>query len=556
MQSSLIRSLVQQLIVLTAASLALFAAALCVVVVQYDPAPRWQADGTAAQADGDSPTSPLVAVVSYVAAFHPAPAVPEYVHPLVPSAAPAPAPPLSEPKRPAEVAASAWPAGMPAMNPPLAPAAAPPSPGAVTAAPASFPPAVPQSPLLFLAPPGALPNFAPPAGSLLPRMAAVPTPAVAVAPQPAAAASAGRASAAAATPSANSPATGVAQAQPGGLATSPVAAVAQPTPRPGQSSGPDLSGRAAVAPVPGGGVASSPVARAQATAPASGPGASIPFSRATRNSSKLGIGVYARGGAQMLAEIDKVRPGVVLLMDPDVEFAREVRKLLPNAFIVGRRYVREQPLDDPRRRGAAFADYVSEKAMPTKGVVDAWMSYNEPVNAGDYASYRAYDQFQVAFAERLQGHYGVAAVAGNDGPGAIEAHEYPQYFRQAIQASRYFGAHAYTSQKATTFREPSVDWYALRYRKIYAALEAAGIRNVSLVITEVGLVEGWQGRKIPPEQMAADYIWLANEMHKDSYAIGFAAFGLFQETSRWAAHQLAATRVPELLAFYQPPVQR
>ncbi len=274
--------------------------------------------------------------------------------------------------------------------------------------------------------------------------------------------------------------------------------------------------------------------------------------RRVNTGSKMGLGVYFRGGEKMLQELARTRPGVVLLMDPDVEFAKEVRKLLPNAFIVGRRYVPFQPLDSPRKRGASFADYVAEKAVPARGAVDAWMSYNEPVPKGDFNGYQAYNQFQVAFAERLQHHYGISAVAGNDGPGAIEPQDYPRHFREAIQASHYFGLHAYGSPSAASLQEPGREWYILRYRKIHEALEAAGIKNVSMVVTETAVVEGWQGRKLVPEQMAADYFWLAEEMKKDPYMIGYAAFGLFADPGRWAGYQIANTKVLDLLATYRP----
>jgi hypothetical protein len=221
--------------------------------------------------------------------------------------------------------------------------------------------------------------------------------------------------------------------------------------------------------------------------------------------------------------------------------------MFPKAFIAGRRYVREQPLDNPAQRGAAFADYVAQKAVPAKGLIDAWISYNEPVAAKDYDGFRAWNLFQVAFAERLQRRHGVAAIAGNDAPGAIDINEYPQYFSDAIRASSYFGLHAYASLKSASLREPAADWYALRYRKVHNAMENAGLSGVPIVLTEVAVPDGWQGWKLSPEYTASDYLWLANEMQRNTYAIGYAAFGLFGDSGRWANFQLSNTKIPALL---------
>ena len=72
----------------------------------------------------------------------------------------------------------------------------------------------------------------------------------------------------------------------------------------------------------------------------------------------------------MLGVLDQARPSVILLMDPTVDFAQEVRRRFPKAFIIGRIYVVDQPLDNPTQRGSDFADRVSGLAVPLKGTVD------------------------------------------------------------------------------------------------------------------------------------------------------------------------------------------
>jgi len=262
---------------------------------------------------------------------------------------------------------------------------------------------------------------------------------------------------------------------------------------------------------------------------------------------KLGLGVYESGGA-MLPILDEARPSVILLMDPTVDFAREVRRRFPKAFIVGRIFADPQPLDHPEQRGTAFADRVAQVAVPLKGVVNAWMSYNEVANGDDPANLIAYNAFQVAFAHRLQDHYGIAAVAGNDGPRSVRAEEYPQYFAEAISTSRYFGVHAYPDPGIKSLRDPAAYDQIFYYRKIHAALEAAGIKSGPFIVTEVGLYNGWRDVTSDTE-MARDFVWYAEQMNQDSYTIGMAVFGLFLG-DRWSRFNIDGSIIPTIMGDY------
>ena len=268
--------------------------------------------------------------------------------------------------------------------------------------------------------------------------------------------------------------------------------------------------------------------------------------------SKLGIGVYAlHAGDDVLEELLRARPGVLVLQDPDVDFVRKVRYCFPSAFIVGRHFFAEQPLDNPEERGVAAADKVAEQAVPFKGLIDAWMSYNEPVGHNDYEGYRAYNRFQVAFAKRLQGHYKISAVAGNDPPGAVEPYDYPRYFADAILASDYFGLHAYGGPNRAALNDGDAAYFALRYRLVHRELLKAGIRDVAIVLTEVGRGEGWRGL-IGEEAMADEYTWLAGELAGDEYMIGMAIFGIFRDGD-WSAFNIRGTRIVDRIGQYQPP---
>lgn len=282
------------------------------------------------------------------------------------------------------------------------------------------------------------------------------------------------------------------------------------------------------------------------------PGPLMPITKVT----KWGLGVY-REGNEVFQDLYTAKPTVLLLMDPSEGWAKRLRETFPKAFIVARRFRNEvsQPLDNPAARGVAFADMVAQHAVPLKGVVDAWVSYNEVTAKNGYDDYRRYNQFQVSFARRLQDVHGVAAVAGNDGSGTIEPFDYPKYFAEAIQASRFFGVHAYSPPGTRSMRDDA-EWNALRYRKIHDELEKAGIRGVKMVMTESGLGNGWLGR-LDDAQMAEQFFWFTDELEKDSYVIGHAAYGLFAGLdSQWRDFEMKGTDILTRMGYYEPPARR
>ena len=310
-----------------------------------------------------------------------------------------------------------------------------------------------------------------------------------------------------------------------------------------------------------------PVPTAKPVAPTSSPGPSptprptpppaptaglkVPITKIT----KWGLGVYMEGN-EIFDSLYMAKPSVLLLMDPSAGWAKRIRESFPKAFVVGRRFRPEvsQPLDNPSARGAAFADAVAEHAIPLKGVVDAWVSYNEVVGKNAYEDYKRYNEFQVAFAKRLQDVHGVPAVAANDGSGAVDPADYPKYFADAIKASRYFGLHAYSPLGSHSMQQDA-EWNTLRYRKVHDELEKAGIKGVEMVITESGLGDGWLNR-VDDVSMVQDFFWFTDELEKDPYMKGHAAYGVFDNDQKWKAFDLRATDILTRMGYYEPPARR
>ena len=64
----------------------------------------------------------------------------------------------------------------------------------------------------------------------------------------------------------------------------------------------------------------------------------------------MGVGIYNPGGGQNFEPFFRAKPTTILLLDPDVAFAKDVRRWFPKAFIVGRRYLQSQTLENPQVR--------------------------------------------------------------------------------------------------------------------------------------------------------------------------------------------------------------
>src|SRR5207244_7987068 len=159
-------------------------------------------------------------------------------------------------------------------------------------------------------------------------------------------------------------------------------------------------------------------------------------------------------------------------------------------------------------------------------------------------------QFQTGFIERLQGTYGVDAVAGNDAPGTLDPQDYPRFFAKPISTAKYFGVHAYGKPGAGTLQTDDATYYALRYRLIHDALVKGGVRMPAsgFLLTETGLYDGFRNL-VPEDAMANDFIWLAQQTERDSYVRGQMTFGLSLNSSFQPFDLLGTTVTGSLGAF-------
>jgi hypothetical protein len=248
---------------------------------------------------------------------------------------------------------------------------------------------------------------------------------------------------------------------------------------------------------------------------------------------KLGIGLY---GAVPMSTLAAMRPSVILVQDPDPPSARALRAVFPQALIVGRLFVPDgdpslascQDATEPHEaKGEDFGQMVARRAVPLRGIVDAWVADNEQASSADPAGLACHAQFELGFVQRLQGRYGIAAVVGNDASGAVSPQDYATFFAQPISQAMYLGLHAYGKPGAASLQTSDSQYYALRYRQVHDALLRAGVPlpRGGFLLTETGLFDGWRGQA-SDRSMAGDYLWLEQQIEQDGYVRGQMAFGL------------------------------
>lgn len=247
-------------------------------------------------------------------------------------------------------------------------------------------------------------------------------------------------------------------------------------------------------------------------------GLSAAVTHADGPTTKLGIGLY-RESHQARDAIFQMRPPAVLLQDPSGKLPGEIKAKLSRTLVIGRYSVEDTITIEGATR---YADTIASKYKDLKGAIDAWTFYNEPMVQGPGQA-EMFDAAQAAFAQRMHQH-GWKVVGFNFGVGVLEPGDYPRLFSRSLPLVDYIGVHAYGSERDFFMSGPDKDYYALRYRRIRAAILAAGY-DKPFLLTETGTWSGWQG-KVPVDDVVRDYLWLEGEIARDDYVLAQIPFAL------------------------------
>lgn len=246
------------------------------------------------------------------------------------------------------------------------------------------------------------------------------------------------------------------------------------------------------------------------------------------------------------AAITRLQPHVIKTLHHDVNFWRQVRRLYPKTFIIGRLYDPYQKFDDdPVKRGREFADRILREEVNRfqvdgRPIYDAWESFNEvmPESAPDDLQKR-YNDFQVAFGLKMKAE-GLEPVGMNFSTGNLLGSHLLKNFRGVLETYKYIGFHEYDWPTMDRLHKIGLAdgnggmWLCLRYRRIMEEVRREYPDRHIAIVTECGMSQGVVGRAdvgpwhyshpISPDDYWKTLQWYNSELMKDDYLLGACLF--------------------------------
>jgi hypothetical protein len=249
-----------------------------------------------------------------------------------------------------------------------------------------------------------------------------------------------------------------------------------------------------------------------------------------------------RTGFDILNAFKRLKPGVVKVLDPNIDFLTRLRTAHPEVFIIGRIVVplheQERFALDPVGEGRAFADRLlrmeaSNTTFQGRPLLDAWESYNEIFPESAPADLmRKYDDFQVAFGQKIKAA-GFEPVGMNFATGNMLGHHFLTYFPGTLETYTYLGFHEYDWPTMWRLHEENIRekneggmWLTLRYRRVMGDVRRVYGRKHTAIITECGMTQGVVGRDdigwlaepvVSEDSYWQSLMWYNSEIMKDDY---------------------------------------
>jgi hypothetical protein len=249
-----------------------------------------------------------------------------------------------------------------------------------------------------------------------------------------------------------------------------------------------------------------------------------------------------RTGFDILDAFKRIRPGVVKVLDPNIDFLTRLRTAHPEVFIIGRIVVplheQERFALDPVGEGRAFADRLlrmeaSNATFQGRPLLDAWESYNEIFPESAPAELmRKYDDFQVAFGQKIKAA-GLEPIGMNFATGNMLGHHFLTYFPGTLETYTYLGFHEYDWPTMWRLHEENIRekqeggmWLTLRYRRVMTDVRRVYGHKHTAIITECGMTQGVVGRDdigwlaepaVSEDSYWQSLMWYNSEIMKDDY---------------------------------------
>ena len=262
-----------------------------------------------------------------------------------------------------------------------------------------------------------------------------------------------------------------------------------------------------------------------------------------------------RWGNDVIKYITELKPKVIKFLDPNLTNVKLVRKLVPDALLIYRKWQPSQSLGNSGveafQLGVNFGQEVAAEEIVQQGLIDLVESYNEALGeTAPAAEHRKFAQFQLGFQEGL-GLAPVEPIALNFGTGNMSADLLAKYYPEVLNSYQWLGFHEYDWPTMDRLHRQGLAegnggmWLALRYRRIMEPIIRMIGDNWSVVITECGMTQGVLGGldvgfshptntiqgewgNYPTPISNDDYwetlSWYSDELMKDGYVAGACMF--------------------------------
>ncbi len=276
----------------------------------------------------------------------------------------------------------------------------------------------------------------------------------------------------------------------------------------------------------------------------------------------------------------RMRPRIVKTLDFSVEAMKNIRREIPDVFLIGRLTVQPQDfgqlyntnapmstrIQQARQKGREMAERILREEVNKdihhvngRRIFSAWESLNEIFpESVSVDEQRLYDDYQVAFGQRMRSA-GFEAIGMNFATGNFRGKHFVDNFPGTLETYKYLGFHEYdwptmdrlhkiglnepSTPKNIKDRVPLTGegrgndgmWLTLRYRRtLFEGVRQKYGDKHTAIITECGMTQGVQGgpdlgpwdpnHPIPIDNYWQSLMWYNSELMKDDYVMGACLF--------------------------------